>query len=61
MLAQIECRDDEPECRQSLMIITDVGKFQENSSRQVRIIAEVRTPTPGLMPNGTATMVVYPK
>jgi WD40 repeat protein len=42
-------------------IITDVGKFQENSARQVRIIAEVRTPTPGLMPNGTATMVVYPK
>src|SRR5262249_51212907 len=34
-------------------IITDVGRFQENSTRQVRIIAEVRTPTPGLMPNGT--------
>src|SRR5947209_10924454 len=42
-------------------VITDVGRFQENSTRQVRIIAEVRIPTPGLMPNGTATMVVYPK
>ena len=41
--------------------ITSINPVADPSTRQVRIIAEVRTPTPGLMPNGTATMVVYPK
>ena len=41
--------------------ITDISKFLENSTRQMRVIAEVPRTTPGLLPGGTATMVVYPK
>jgi hypothetical protein len=41
--------------------IINVGEILENSTRPVRVIADVFKPTPGLLPNGTATMVVHPK
>ncbi|MBI1918513.1 MAG: HlyD family efflux transporter periplasmic adaptor subunit [Planctomycetes bacterium] len=56
MPAEDELR--EPEANATII---NVGNFQENSTKPVRVIADVFTPTPGLMPNGTATMVVYPK
>src|SRR5262249_49556808 len=41
--------------------VVDIGKFLENSTRQVRVIVEVTRKTPGLMPGRTATVVVCPK